>query len=132
MSRDVSGELFRELARALPTSMDDDDLRRLAARLRPHLDDEVLESSDSKLLTAAEVAEYAHVHVETVRRAIRAGRLPVAARIGRSPRLTSLAVQSWLGTTFETGIPARQGRRQRSSPVRRTTAAYSLRAALDG
>jgi hypothetical protein len=49
-----------------------------------------------------------------VRRAIRAGNLAVAARIGQSPRLTTLALDSWLADTSQTGRAARTVRSRRS------------------
>ena len=50
-----------------------------------------------KRLTVADAAEYASVHPETVRRAIREGRLEVAGRAGKTLRLTQGAVDTWLG-----------------------------------
>lgn len=50
-----------------------------------------------KRLTVADAAEYASVHPETIRRAIRDGRLEVAGRAGKTLRLTQGAVDAWLG-----------------------------------
>lgn len=49
-----------------------------------------------KRLTVADAAEYASVHPETIRRAIRDGRLEVG-RAGKTLRLTQGAVDAWLG-----------------------------------
>jgi excisionase family DNA binding protein len=128
---EATGDRFvRELARALTTSMDENDLRNLAVRLRPHLADYPSDVEQARLMTAAEVAERARVHVETVRRAIRAGQLPIAARIGRCPRLAPLAVDSWLEQT--SGVsPDRVVRKRRAPRSARLPSEYSLRAALD-
>ncbi len=40
------------------------------------------------LMTAADAARYARVNVETILRAVRAGELPVAGYVGRSPRIS--------------------------------------------
>lgn len=130
MSEDLGHTLVHELARALPGAFDDDALEQLAARLRPHLSEpDSKMSSDDQLLTTADAARRAHVHVETVRRAIRAGDLAVAARIGRSPRLTMLAVDTWLAETSHADGTARtvRTRRSRSSVQPRE---YSLAAAF--
>lgn len=130
MSGDLGHTPISDLARSLPAAFDDETLRELAARLLPFLDaGDVAGSSNDRLLTAADAAKRADVHVETVRRAIRAGELPVAARIGRSPRLTSLAINSWLAKTsrIEAAVrPARSRRSQRAAPPRE----YSLAAAF--
>jgi excisionase family DNA binding protein len=130
-SSDVAGPLVRELARVLPRALDDDALRDLAAKLHPHLADRSRETSGLRLMTAAEVAEHAHVHVETVRRAIRTGQLSAAARIGRSPRLAPVAVDSWLAATSRSQGKHRAIRTRRSAQAARAASAYSLRAALD-
>ena len=115
MSEDLGRTLIDELARALPRVLDDEALEELAARLRPHLANPVsTTSSDERLLTSTEAAERAHVHVETVRRAIRAGELAVAARIGQSPRLTTLAIDNWLAQTSQPDGVARTVRSRRS------------------
>jgi excisionase family DNA binding protein len=103
------------LARSLPAAFDDEALQELASRLLPFLDARhVAESLNSCLLTTAAAAERAGVNVETVRRAIRAGELPVAARIGRSPRVTALALDSWLTKTAHTEGAVRPARSRRS------------------
>ncbi|MGH2872819.1 MAG: helix-turn-helix domain-containing protein [Solirubrobacteraceae bacterium] len=113
--------MIRELAQVLPQLLDDDAIQMLALRLGPHLpavtSSEPVVVSDV-LLTAAEAADHARVNVETVRRAIRAGNLAVAAQIGRSPRVTRRAVEEWLAGTAQTrAVPlprAASSRRARS------------------
>ncbi len=130
MSKDLGHTLICELARALPAALDDDALEELAARLRPHLGKpRNTTTSDDHLLTAADAARRAHVHVETVRRAIRAGDLSVAARIGRSPRLTAIAIDSWLLKTSDAGRTEQTIRSRRSRPVAQPHQ-YSLGAAF--
>jgi hypothetical protein len=81
---DPGRALVQELARALPAALDDEALEELATRLRPHLGETVGRASASRsLLMSADAARRADVHVETVRRAIRAGDLAVAARLHR-------------------------------------------------
>jgi excisionase family DNA binding protein len=126
LSEDFGRTLIHELARALPRVLDDDALEELAARLSPHLSKPL---ADNQLLTTAGAAKRAQVHVETVRRAIRAGDLAVAARIGRSPRLTLLAVDAWLAETSRAGPATRQLRTRRSRPMARADE-FSLGAAF--
>jgi excisionase family DNA binding protein len=66
-----------------------------------------------KRLTVAQAAEYASVHPETIRRAIREGRLEVAGRAGKTLRLTQAAVDDWLGDS-----PASPSRSEPSRSVR--------------
>ena len=75
-----------EFARLLPAVLDESALQELAARLQPLLPGNEVPGADGRLYTTAEAAELVGVNIETVRRAIRAGELRVAARIGRSPR----------------------------------------------
>ena len=110
-----------EMARVLSAALDDEALRELALQLLPYLEvREVPESPNHRLLTTADAAERAGVNVETVRRAIRAGELPVAARIGRSPRLTALVLDAWLAKTAQrqpaSGLRARRSRRPAEPP----------------
>jgi excisionase family DNA binding protein len=132
MSPDPGETLMLELARALPAALDADGLQALAAKLRPYLLDGSAGASDgSPLMTAAEAARCAHVHVETVRRAIRAGDLAVAAWIGRSARIAPAAFDSWLATTSRRDRPHRAVRARRSTQVRHRSSEYSLLAALE-
>ncbi len=70
-----------------------------------------------KRLTVAAAAEYASVHPETIRRAIRDGRLEVAVRAGKTLRLTQGAVDAWLGDS-----PASKSETARSARPRRRRA----------
>jgi len=123
-----NGNPLSDLARLLPSALDDDALRELASRLLPYLEQRQVSEQAVRLLTASEAAEHARVNVETVRRAIRAGDLLVAARIGRSPRITALAVDHWLAKTSSSSQGARTRRRRprRAGPPQE----LSLRAAF--
>jgi excisionase family DNA binding protein len=112
----AAGRLLTQLARLLPEALDDDALHELASRLIPHLEErQSAASQEDRLLTAAEAAERASVNVETVRRAIRAGDLRVAARIGRSARVSVVAIDDWLAKTVRTEDGTRPRRRRRST-----------------
>jgi excisionase family DNA binding protein len=132
MSDEPGSELLRQLARALPAALDDDGLQELAAKLHPYLAGRSADRHDARqLMTVAEVADQANVHVETVRRAIRVGELAVAARIGRSPRLASVAVESWLAQTSRRQRSRRPVRARGSRRSSRADLEYSLSAAFD-
>ena len=51
------------------------------------------------LMTAADAARYTRVNAETILRAVRAGKLPVAGYVGRSPRISRDALNGWLATS---------------------------------
>jgi excisionase family DNA binding protein len=107
-------DLVAELAKLVPVALDDDALRALASRLRPFLEnqeDGVCRSG--QLLTASAAARLAGVNVETVRRAIRAGDLEAAARIGRSHRIARPALDSWLASTTRGSTPRHSAPRAR-------------------
>ena len=71
-------------------------------------------SSAVPLMTAADGARIARVNVETIRRAVRAGELPVAGYVGRSPRISRDALVGWLATRSPSApLVARQPRRGR-------------------
>ena len=116
-----------ELARLLPTVLDESTLHELAARLQPLLPaGEALETG-KRLYTATEAAELVGVNIETVRRAIRSGQLGVAGRIGRSPRISRDAIDRWLTSTIEmTDSGPRRRPRHRQSVLPE----HSLRAAF--
>ena len=57
------------------------------------------------LMTAADAARYARVNVETILRAVRAGEIPVAGHIGRSPRISRDALHGWLATKAQSAPP---------------------------
>ena len=59
-----------------------------------------------QLFTVDEVAERLNLHVKTVRRFIREGRLP-AKRIGKEYRITRSALDEFAGTTETPDTPAR-------------------------
>ncbi len=125
---EVARDPLAELARLLPTVLDESALHELAARLQPLLPaGEPLEDTGKRLYTATEAAELVGVNIETVRRAIRSGRLRVAARIGRSPRVSRDAINGWLTSTIEiTDAGPRRRPRRRQSPLPE----HSLRAAF--
>ena len=64
------------------------------------------------LMTAADAARYARVNVETILRAVRAGELPVAGYVGRSPRISRDALNSWLATSSPAAPVSSQPRRR--------------------
>ena len=71
-------------------------------------------SSAVPLMTASDAARYARVNVETILRAVRAGELPVAGYVGRSPRISRDALNRWLATRSPSAPPvAREPRRAR-------------------
>jgi excisionase family DNA binding protein len=78
---------------------------RIEARLR---------EAAGQLMTASQAAEYASANVETVRRAIRRGDLPTAGSVGRSPRVSRLALDAWMAEKRATPAP----QRPRASRVR--------------
>jgi excisionase family DNA binding protein len=66
------------------------------------------------LMTAADAARYARVNLETILRAVRAGEVAVAGYVGRSPRVSRDALNSWLATRSPSAPPvAPQPRRRR-------------------
>lgn len=127
MSDDLGQTLLRELIRALPAALDDDTLEALATRLGPHMQNHG--TDEPGLLNTTDAARRANVHVETIRRAIRAGELEVAARIGRSPRLTTKAIDTWLADTSQPAASPRRSR-SRSSSRRSEPREYSMAAAF--
>jgi excisionase family DNA binding protein len=101
--------LLVELDAANPETLDA--LRQRLA-LRHH---EAVAPADyltDRLLTCSEAAERAHVHAETLRRAIRRGDL-LASRAGRSLRIASSDLEEWLGTSH-TKQPSAAPARSRS------------------
>ncbi|WP_249011181.1 helix-turn-helix domain-containing protein [Conexibacter sp. DBS9H8] len=127
MSDEFGQALLREFIRALPAALDDDALEELAARLAPHLSRE--SRPELGLLSAAQAAARANVHVETIRRAIRAGELDVTFWNGRSARIAPTALEAWLSEP-----PRRSGvgrpLRSRRSTAGREVREYSLAAAF--
>lgn len=120
-------DVLAELARMLPTALEESALHDLATRLQPLLRAGEPADTDRRLYTATEAAELVGVNIETVRRAIRSGQLAVAGRIGRSPRISRDAIDNWLSGTIEmteNGPRRRPRRRQSVLPE------HSLRAAF--
>ena len=70
-------------------------------------------SSAVPVMTAADAARYARVNVET--RAVRAGKLPVAGYVGRSPRISRDALNRWFAASATPASVSSQPRR-RSGP----------------
>ena len=95
----LTKHIAEEVARLLPLALDDDALAALAERLRPLIANDDRSPTVHGLLTTSEAAAHARVNVETIRRAIRSGSLPVAAMIGRSARISALALERWLAET---------------------------------
>jgi excisionase family DNA binding protein len=130
MSDDLTRTLAKELANALPEALDDSTLERLAAKLRPYITPGFdSPRTQDRLLTAGEAASEARVHVETIRRAIRAGELPVAGRVGRSHRIRAVELERWLAEASGSGGTisqpvTRRVRRQATPPDYSLTAAF--------
>jgi excisionase family DNA binding protein len=104
------------LVETLLAELDDVALDELARRLAPRLL-ELLPTgaATDRLLSATDAASYAGVHPETLRRAIRAGELAVAGRVGRSPRLAHADVDAWLNGGRIRATRPRAARRSRRS-----------------
>lgn len=68
-------------AAAVLADLTDEQLSVLAARLRPHLDED--QEAAGRLLTPAQAAATLGIHVKTLTRAAREGRVPGARRVGR-------------------------------------------------
>lgn len=131
MSDDLSRALIREVVRELPEALDQGFLEVLATKLRPYLRASVdAEPPGEQLMTPAEAAARARVHVETVRRAIRAGELPIAGRVGRSPRISKTELDRWLAEASEADETIRRSAARRSPSRRRHDSEYSLKAVL--
>ena len=72
-------------------------------------------SSAVRLMTAADAARYARVNVETILRAVRVGELPVAGYVGRSPRISRNALNSWLAARPSAAPPVSSRPRRRKA-----------------
>jgi excisionase family DNA binding protein len=123
----LTDQIAQHVARALPTQLDEATLAELAARLAPYL--AARDVPNSALLTAAEAAARANVHVDTIRRAVRSGDLRVAGKVGRSLRITAVAIDDWIGAGASPGDPPSRPVRRRPRPIAQSTV-YSLREAL--
>jgi excisionase family DNA binding protein len=87
-------------------------------------------AGEEPLLTAAAAAEFAGVHAETMRRAIRLGEVEVVGYVGSRPRVRRTAVEAWVASgkppALTPTVPRSVGSRRRRSYPR------VLGAALDG
>jgi excisionase family DNA binding protein len=70
---------------------------------------------DGPLLSAQEAGRVAAVHPETVRRAIRAGVLPVAGYVGQRPRLRREDVEAWIARDVSRVVAGRGASARRGS-----------------
>lgn len=82
MSSSAAPHPHDDLARVLVQALDDEALAALAERLRPHL----AAVDGMRLLTPHEAADRLGLHVKTVVRMAREGRLPGAVKAGRGWR----------------------------------------------
>lgn len=122
--------MSRSLGAALVLELDDEALAALAERLAPFMPEPVKRGdapveTTERLLTAAEAAERAAVHVETIRRAVRDGQL-AAGRAGRSLRIDPADLSAWLSDS----VRARPRWPQRSRAGRRRASRRPLTDAL--
>ena len=124
-------ELIRTFAQGLPEALDDEMAARLAARMRPFLTESTSfdQVPADRLLTVADAASRAHVHIETIRRAVRDGRLAIAGRVGRSARIEPLELDRWLAGASDAGGTIRTSSARRVRRPRQTNE-YSLKAAF--
>jgi excisionase family DNA binding protein len=101
------------VADAIVAELDDAQLARLAERLRPFL----AEQGDDRLLTPAAAAARLGLHVKTLTRAARAGRVPGARRVGARWRFDAAALELLppAGHHVEVPSPARTPRRTSST-----------------
>ena len=102
------------LVDALLAEFDEDALAELARRLAPYLPAAVEAPADD-LLTTSEAARRASVHIETVRRAIRAGHLAVAGQVGRNARLAPADVDAWVAAGRVSATPRPRASRPRGT-----------------
>ncbi|MGN6188035.1 MAG: helix-turn-helix domain-containing protein [Conexibacter sp.] len=72
--------VLSQLAGAVLADLTDEQMSVLARRLRPHLDDQ---APSGRLLSPVEAAARLSIHVKTLTRAARQGRVPGARRVGR-------------------------------------------------
>jgi excisionase family DNA binding protein len=115
MADRLATHIAEEVARLLPLALDEDALAALADRLRPLIATHTVAAPAAEpLMTTGEAAARARVNVETIRRAVRSGALPAAAMIGRSPRISEVALEQWLADTAPTGAVASDVRVRRS------------------
>ena len=115
-----------DLASALLDALDDDALDRLAERLAPRLAGRLAvggaRPEPDRWLTTREAAERAGVHVQTIYRAVRVGRLAAARPGGTTTgplRIDPADLAHWMPAARTTGAariaPGPLGSRRRSS-----------------
>lgn len=102
-------------AGAVLAGLTDEQLSLLAARLRPHLD--ATEGASGQLLSPAEAAARLGIHVKTLTRAARNGRVPGARRVGRAWRFdpSLLDLEPVTRTPAVVSSPRRSRRRAHST-----------------
>lgn len=112
-----------DLGRALLDALDADDLAELRRRLGlSERSTAVGRPTPEPLMTVEQAARRASTHPETIRRAVRDGRLP-AGRVGRSLRIAPDALSAWLsGPHGAPQQPSRSPRPTRPWPGRRPMA----------
>jgi len=111
--------VLSQLAGAVLTDLTDEQLRVLARRLAPHLDEQ---TATGRLLSPAEAAARLGIHVKTLTRAARQGRVPGARRVGRAWRFD--ASQLDLEPVKRASTPA-------SSPAQSRRRAHTTSSAVD-
>jgi hypothetical protein len=107
------GPATGDLAHAVLADLDTEALAALADLLAPHLLERIdpAQRELTQLLTCAQAGSRTGTHVETVRRAVRSGALEAAGWVGRSPRITPMALATWL--TCERRVKGGQPDRRR-------------------
>lgn len=78
-------------------------------------DDDQLDLSELRTLSAQEVADATGVPIETVWSGAKNGSL-YGRKLGREWRFTIPAVKEWIGLSPESGLPAPEPRKARRSP----------------
>jgi len=104
-----------QLAAALLAELGDAELDRLAELLAPRIEarlDSPPAAAPDTLLSCGEAAELAGVHVETIRRAARSGKLP-CVRAGTAVRINPGDLDAWLTTGRRPVATSRARPRQR-------------------
>jgi excisionase family DNA binding protein len=99
------------LVAAVLADLTDEQLSVLAARLQPHLDAD--HAATGRLLTPVQAAARLGIHVKTLTRAARQGRVPGARRVGRCWRFdaSQLDLERARRASAILPPPARQRRR---------------------
>jgi excisionase family DNA binding protein len=98
-----------DTGRWLLAQLDADDLAELRRLIAPEASNHREPSATRSLVSCAQAAEQASVHVETIRRKIRSGELP-ASRIGRSLRIDATDLDTWLSADGHAPLPSTSDR----------------------